>query len=179
MKNVFILVDYQNDFVTGALGSEKAKELDEKILEKLKEAVKNNYQIYVTLDTHSKDTYLETSEGKHLPVEHCMIGTIGRNLYGKTGDFVYDNLDKIVFIHKDTFGSLDIAYEFENDILEDINIYICGVCTDICVLSNAVIAKSLSPYTEVYVYKDLCAGSTEEMHEKSLEMMKNLHINII
>ena len=159
-----VVIDMQNDFVTGALANPEAQKIIPFIKKKISEFRKEGRVIY-TKDTHFDKYYLDTVEGKHLPVPHCLKCTKGwevvDELKPKEGEFV---------LNKDTFGFYD---EFVDncgqrlrweDILLSGDVYICGTCTDICVISNALIIKAACPESEVYVFKDGCAGLTNEKH---------------
>lgn len=172
MKKLLIVVDYQEDFVTGSLGFEKAKYLEKGIVQKVKEYEENNDDIVFTLDTHNAD-YLQTEEGIYLPVEHCIKGTSGHKLYGQLKDIAANHLT----FEKSTFPSHELLSYLLNKDYDYIEL--CGVVTNICVISNAVIAKAAKPLAHIVVNQKLCASNDEEMEQKSLEVMKNLQIEII
>lgn len=170
MKKLLIVVDYQNDFVTGSLGFKEAQALDGKIAKKIEEY--KDCEIIYTLDTH-KDNYMETSEGKHLPVPHCIENTDGHKLFGKTGKLLNG---KRCFI-KYTFPSLELANYLKDkkyDVIE-----LCGLVSNICVLSNAVMAKSACPEAEIIVDSSLTASADTELHQKCLDIMKGLFITVL
>ncbi len=173
MKKCLIVVDYQVDFVTGSLGFAKAKELDEKIAGKISEYRENGDEIIFTFDTH-KENYLSTLEGKNLPVEHCIEGTDGHRLYGKTASMKDDN-DKCFF--KPSFGSSELFEYLKNKEYESIEL--CGVVTNICVISNAVLAKTAQPETEVIVDSNCIASNDENLNDAAISVMKSLQIKII
>ena len=173
MKKALIIVDYQNDFVTGVLGFEKAIKLEPLILKKLNKSIENNEDIIFTLDTHDED-YLNTVEGKNLPVIHCKKNTNGHNLFGKVASF--QQQAKQIFF-KDTFGSLALGIYLQKkryDIVE-----ICGLVTNMCVLSNAVIAKAALPNAQIIVDSNCVASFDEGLHKKTIEILKSIHIDII
>lgn len=170
MKRLLIVVDYQNDFVCGSLGFEKAKKLENGILDKIAE-YKNDEIIY-TLDTHFDD-YLSTSEGKSLPVPHCIKGTDGHKLYGSVADALKGKL----CFEKNTFPSLEMAKYLEEKAYDTIEL--CGLVSNICVLSNAIMAKSACPNAEIIVDSSLTASADEEIHQKALDVMKGLFIKIL
>lgn len=172
MPKLLIVVDYQVDFVTGSLGFEEALKLEEGIYKRIKEYQENGDDVVFTLDTHQTD-YLITEEGKYLPIEHCLKNTPGHELYGKVKEVVSDNKT----FEKTTFPSselliylLDKDYDF---------IELCGVVTNICVISNAIIAKAAKPLAHIVVNQKLCASNDLEMEQKSLDVMKNLQIEVI
>ena len=168
-QDTLIVIDMQNDFLTGSLSNPDG----EKLIEPIKEKIENfNGKIIFTQDSHDKN-YLETNEGKHLPVEHCIKNTLG---WGIPSSLVIAGCKKYShFVEKTTFGALELYKELP----EEGNIYICGVCTDICVVSNALILKSQLPEREIYIFKDLCAGTTKDNHEAALQTMRSCQINVI
>ncbi|MCD8179900.1 MAG: cysteine hydrolase [Firmicutes bacterium] len=169
MKKLLIVVDYQNDFVNGSLGFPGAADLDDGIAKRIEE-YKNDEVIY-TLDTHYGD-YLTTREGKGLPVLHCVKGSIGHELYGKTAGLLKG---KKCF-EKNTFPSLEMAkYLKKNDY--DV-IELCGLVSNICVLSNAVMARSACPNAEIIVNAGLTASADPDLHEKALDVLKGLFITV-
>ena len=170
MKRLLIVVDYQNDFVCGSLGFDKAKELEKGILEKI--AKYQNDEIIYTLDTHFDD-YLTTSEGKSLPFPHCIKGTVGHRLYGGLAGALKGKL----CFEKNTFPSLEMAKYLEGKDFDTIEL--CGLVSNICVLSNAVMAKSACPNSEIIVDSSLTAAADEEIHQKSLDVMKGLFIKVL
>lgn len=168
-----IVVDMQNDFISGSLGTKEAEEIVPKVVEKI-----NNFdgKILYTRDTHEKD-YLIKQEGKYLPVEHCIKDTKGWELQSEI-----EAIRKEVPIDKVTFGSVDLAEilnaqnKNDGDIEE---ITIVGLCTDICVISNALVLKAFMPEVPIVVDAACCAGVTPESHERALEAMKVCQIKII
>lgn len=171
MDTILTIIDMQNDFVTGALGTPEARE----IVPKIKNYAENfDGMIYFTRDTHNRVTYLNTQEGINLPVEHCIYQTDGwqiiPELRGVKGGLC---------VNKDTFGSVRLALKLSTIDTRDTKIYLCGVCTDICVVSNALLFKAFMPNNEIFVLKDLCAGSTPENHVAALKTMENCQIKII
>ena len=172
MKKLLIVVDYQVDFVSGALGFNAALKLEEGIVDKIIEFENNGDEVIFTLDTHYEN-YSETIEGINLPIPHCIKGTKGHELYGEVKDL---SLIHKVF-EKETFGSSKL-FNFLSENSYD-EIYLCGVVTNICVISNAVIVKAALPNSNIFIYKDLVASNDKEMEEKSFDIMKNLHMQII
>lgn len=173
MKKCLIVVDYQNDFVNGALGFEKAVQLDERISEKIENYHKNNDDVIFTFDTHKAD-YLNTQEGKNLPIEHCIENTEGHKLYGKTATMKKD-CDKCFY--KPSFGSAELFEYLKQTEYESIEL--CGVVSNICVISNAVLAKTAQPETEIIVDSKCVASNDDNLNNCALEVMKTLHINVI
>lgn len=169
MKKLLIVIDYQNDFVNGSLGFSRASALEDKICKKIDE-YKNDEIIY-TLDTHT-DNYMSTQEGKKLPVPHCIKGTSGHELYGSVGE----KLRGKKFFEKNTFPSLELGKFLEGKAYDVIEL--CGLVSNICVISNAIIAKAACPEAEIIVNSYLTAGADTELHEKALDVMRGLQITV-
>ena len=166
MKKTLIVVDMQNDFIDMALGTAEAVRIVPAVKEKIAEYVKNGDEIIFTRDTHGED-YLQSAEGKKLPVEHCIKGTKGWEI--ADGLFV----DGCKIIDKPNFGWSHWNEEkFES-------VELVGLCTDICVVSNALIIKAMFPEINVKVDKNCCAGVTPESHEAALKTMQMCQIEII
>lgn len=167
-SRVLIIVDMQNDFVSGALGTREAQNIVQAVKEKICEYKSRGDRVIFTRDTHHAD-YLMTSEGKHLPVEHCVEGTSGWN--------IVDGLDvsDSKVINKGTFGYLD----WEDEIDNGAEIEIVGLCTDICVVSNAIILKAMFPEATIKVDSAACAGVNPETHEAALTTMKMCQIEVV
>ena len=168
-RRVLIVVDMQNDFVTGALGTKEAQGIVENVKAKIKSYKKEGQSVVFTRDTHSEN-YLLTQEGRMLPVPHCMKGTHGWELipeimFESQGCWFYD---------KQTFGSPKLG-TFVKDRKYDI-VELIGVCTDICVVSNALLIKAFNPEVQIYVDASCCAGVTPEKHKAALEIMKSCQI---
>lgn len=169
MKKLLIVVDYQNDFVNGALGFIEAAALEEGICAKIDEYA--NDEIVYTLDTHT-DNYMSTQEGRNLPVPHCIKGTKGHELYGR----VSEKLSGKKFFEKNTFPSLELGKFLEGKAYDTIEL--CGLVSSICVISNAVIAKAACPEAEIVVNGALTSGADTELHEKALDVMRGLQITV-
>ena len=160
-----IVIDMQNDFINGSLGTEEACAIVDNVKKKIKEYEKNGDEIIFTRDTHY-DNYLETFEGKKLPVMHCIKNTDGWQIF----DGLITENAKI--IDKETFGYTGWnKMKFEE-------IEIVGLCTDICVVSNALILRAYFPDMKITVQSDCCAGVTPKTHEAALETMKMCQIDI-
>ncbi len=166
MKKTLIVIDMQNDFVDMALGTEEAVRIVPKVKQKIEECHKNGYEIIYTRDTHSEN-YLETAEGKKLPVKHCIKGTKGWQIV----DGLYIEGCKI--IDKPNFG----WPHWDQETLEDV--LIVGLCTDICVVSNALIIKATFPDADIKVDSACCAGVTVESHNAALKTMEMCQIEIM
>lgn len=177
MKELLLVVDYQVDFVDGALGFPGAEKLDNKIKEFIKQAEKSKMDIIFTQDTHFEN-YMETQEGNKLPVPHCILNTEGHNLYGQTSQAAQET-QKAIFLQKNTFGSHTLLNHLLTVAPKYDKIHIVGLVTNICVISNAVICKTAQPEAEIYIYKDMVASFSEDLHNKALEVMAGLQMNII
>lgn len=181
-KDILIVVDMQYDFIDGALGTPEAKMIVPNVIEKIKSYNNVDSFVFATRDTHDEN-YLETEEGKNLPVKHCIPSLSGWCIH----DDVYDALQELgkkfytVYINKPTFGALEFGARLrELSMLYDIeNIEIVGLCTDICVISNAVIAKSALPNAHIKVDASCCAGVTPESHNRALDSMQTLQVEIV
>ncbi|MCL2702785.1 MAG: cysteine hydrolase [Defluviitaleaceae bacterium] len=171
MKKLLLVVDMQNDFVTGSLGTQQAVDIVPNIKDKVLEFRMERNPIIFTKDTHY-DNYLETQEGKNLPVAHCIKGMPGHEIVGGL-----DTSDCFIF-EKGSFGSLELA-EYISKREEISEIEICGLCTDICVVSNALIIKAKFPEIKITVDSNACAGVTKESHEAALLVMKMCQVNVI
>nr|WP_294677854.1 cysteine hydrolase [uncultured Blautia sp.] len=172
MKNILIVVDMQNDFIDGALGTKEAVAIVPKVEEKIRNF---DGEVFFTRDTH-ENWYLETQEGKNLPVVHCIRDTEGWQIRKEL-----DALRKTEPVDKDTFGSTELAGELvainEDEEIESITLV--GLCTDICVISNALLIKASLPEVPIYVDASCCAGVTPESHENALKAMEMCQIKII
>ncbi|MBS5937468.1 isochorismatase family protein [Clostridium sp.] len=178
MKKLLVVIDYQNDFVDGALGFEKAKTLEPLIYKKINKYIENGEKVLFTYDTHHKD-YLNTREGKNLPVTHCIKGTNGHNLYGRLNNFI--NAKNTFHYEKEGFGiSPKDMIKISEDIGDDINeIEIIGVVTNICVISNLVLFQSQYRNSEIIIDAKLCASFDESLHEKTLDVAEGLQAKVI
>lgn len=182
MKKITVVIDMQNDFLTGALANPDAVNIIPSVLEQIKSA---DYVMY-TRDTHGSN-YMETQEGKNLPVLHCVYETRGWQIVDELYPMNLDCLanDKWWIVNKPTFGYVDIwKYGVFSNLInangqENLEVTFCGTCTDICVVSNAMIVKSLYPEMVVNVKADACAGLTPEKHQAALDVMSSCQINII
>lgn len=198
MKAV-LFVDVQKDFIDGALGSDAAKKVTPNIIKYAKECRNKGYSLYATVDTHFDEDYEDTLEGQKLPVKHCISGTKGHEI--ADGLVKDENRNVIIpeghIYDKITFGSFKIAGKIADDFgesggmdpycgeddLGDLGepldeIQICGFCTDICVVSNALILRANFPNTKITVISDLCAGTSEAAHDAALTVMKSCQIDV-
>jgi nicotinamidase/pyrazinamidase len=173
MKSLLTVVDYQADFVTGSLSFDKAALLDEGIASRIAQARAAGWDIAFTLDTHDAG-YLDTREGKNLPVLHCVKGTPGHALYGKTASMRLDG-DKV--FEKPAFGSM----AFANWLAERAygRVELVGLVSNICVISNAVLARAALPEAEIMVDASLTASYDEDLNSKALDVMAGLQILVV
>lgn len=173
MKQILIVVDMQNDFISGSLGTKEAQGIVEAATEKIKNF---NGDIFVTYDTHFEN-YMDTSEGKNLPVPHCIKGTKGWELNERIEEVLSEK--KCQRIEKLTFGSVKLP-QLINKLYgnEKIEIELIGLCTDICVVSNALILKANFPENLIKVDASCCAGVTPDTHNFALDTMKMCQIVI-
>ena len=168
-KRLLAVVDMQNDFVDGSLGTTEAKAIVPAVAEKIRERMEEEWEVVFTQDTHF-DNYLETLEGKNLPVMHCVKGTPGWEIVPELAGFPGKRFEKT------TFGSTDLALYARNGEFDEVELI--GVCTDICVLSNAILLRTLLPGTPVSVDSACCAGVSPESHANALEAMKMCQITV-
>jgi nicotinamidase-related amidase len=168
-NKVLIVVDMQNDFINGALGSKEAQSIVPSVKSKIEEYINDGQTVIFTRDTHT-DGYLNTQEGKKLPVKHCIRDTEGWEIPVDIDISECKHIDKLTFgyIHW-TSIPFETNTEFE----------LIGLCTDICVISNAMILKAAFPETKITVDASCCAGVTPESHKNALSAMKMCQINII
>ncbi len=174
MKHFLIVVDIQNDFVEGALGSAEAVKIVEKAAEKIRTF---EGEIFVTYDTHFEN-YMDTAEGKKLPVPHCIKETFGWELNDRISEALAEK--QFTAVEKLTFGSValpSLVKSAAGD--EEFDITLIGLCTDICVVSNALILKANFPQKEIYVDSACCAGVSVDTHNAALTTMKMCQINIL
>ena len=170
-----IVVDMQNDFITGSLGTKEAEAILPKVLEKIR--TYRPEQIFVTQDTHP-DNYLETNEGRHLPVAHCIAGSEGHALNPLVAEAL-EGVPADHFICKPTFGSTLLVEKLKTAVgTEAPEIELVGLCTGICVLSNAILCKATFPESDVSVDAACCACVTPQSHDTALSSMKLCQIDI-
>lgn len=168
---VLAVIDMQNDFVEGALGTAEAEGIVENVRRKICRYQEQDECIVYTRDTHQTD-YLNTQEGRRLPVEHCISGSKGWEI----AEGLY--VDGAKVIDKPAFGSLELA-EYLGTLGGIEQIELVGLCTDICVISNAMILKAKFPETRIVVDSHCCAGVTPKTHENALKAMKICQIDVI
>lgn len=176
MKHVLIVVDMQTDFVDGALGTPEAVAILENVTAKIKAYAHDpDGVIFVTYDTHAED-YMTTSEGKHLPVPHCIKGTAGWELHPT----VAAALEDVTYtsVEKPTFGSVALPALVKEAAAGDFTVELIGLCTDICVVSNTLLLKANFPEIPISVDAACCAGVTPETHKAALTTMGMCQIKV-
>lgn len=166
MKKTLIVIDMQKDFIDGSLGTKEAVAIVENVKKKIAEYEANGDEIIFTRDTH-QENYLSTNEGKKLPVEHCIQGTEGWKIWEGL------EVPGAIYIDKPSFGYMNWKeYDLEN-------VELVGLCTDICVVSNALIIKATYPEISVKVDSSCCAGVTPESHQAALTTMKMCQVEVV
>ncbi len=176
MKKVLVVVDYQNDFVTGVLGFPRAKLLEKQLYNRVAEALRDGYEVFFTLDIHD-DAYLDSREGKHLPVMHCLRGSEGAKLCPCMTDFL--SMAQVHTVAKSCFGSKDLPIIIKEHCGKVEEIELCGVVTNLCVLSNAVMLQSHFKNATIKIAKDLCAAGDEALHDKAIDVLRSLQFEIV
>lgn len=178
MAKLLVVIDYQKDFVDGTLGFEKAVTLEQGIYDKVNKYLKNGDKVLFTYDIHYEE-YLQTREGKNLPILHCIKGTNGHKLYGKINDF--SNSENTMHYEKKGFGiSPEDVIQIANEVGEDIKeIELVGVVTNICVISNMVLFQSQYRNADITVDASLCASFDDSLHEKALDVIEGLQGKVI
>jgi nicotinamidase-related amidase len=165
-----IVVDMQKDFVDGALGTKEAVSIVPAVKKRIEKALAAKEEVIFTRDTH-EENYLETQEGRLLPVKHCIRGTEGWEIIPELRTYANEIFDK------PTFGSQKLGeYLAEKNNAKEITVI--GLCTDICVISNALLIKAFLPEVPIFVEKDCCAGVTPESHENALKAMQSCQIQV-
>lgn len=180
-NKLLIVIDMQNDFITGVLGNDACRCVVTPVIDRMKQARAEGWKILCTKDTH-EENYLQTGEGKRLPVPHCIRGSQGNDLIDEIKELhaQWHDADEVFLpIHpfeKPAFGSTSLSKELASYDFDEIELI--GVCTDICVLSNAIILRSDYPNIEVAVRASCCAGVTPESHDTALRAMAGCQITI-
>lgn len=200
MKQVLIIIDMQNDFITGSLGTPEARAIVPNVVEKITD---NRWDhIIITKDTHYDNhnsyNYDDTLEGKKLPIKHCIVNTPGWALESKITHALHNlpYLSTVKYLTKPTFGSLYLSEYLRDEVASsgsyyvlndcdnnvhdlDIEVEICGLCTDICVISNALLLRAAFPNMKITCDSSCCAGVTPEKHQAALEVMRSCQIDVI
>ncbi|MBE6094689.1 MAG: cysteine hydrolase [Schwartzia succinivorans] len=170
MKKALVVIDMQNDFIDGSLGTPEAQAIVLSVSERVKAAVQDGEKLIFTQDTHPKN-YLQTAEGKKLPVEHCIKPSHGWALNSSLIPYAKD----AVVLEKPTFGATGLPQHVAG--FDEITVI--GLCTDICVISNAMLLKAFLPEAKICVDSKCCAGITPKSHLRALEAMKMCQIDVI
>lgn len=175
---ILVVVDMQNDFVTGELGSSRAED----VVKPLMNVLDDYDRIIFTQDTHYDFNYFDTIEGEWLPVKHCLVGTKGHELIDPLKKYIDDHQydKKILGIYeKSTFGSVRLGETLQRlkDKIESVTFV--GVCTDICVVSNALLVKAFIPEVPIRVSKSMTAATSVEMQKEALDTMISCHVEVI
>lgn len=174
MRNILLVIDMQNDFIDGSLGTKEAVGIVDAVVQEIGKY--DPADVFATRDTHPVN-YLETQEGRNLPVEHCIKGTPGWEIAGA----VQEALGTAQVIDKPTFGSVELAEKiksiYDTEGIEQI--ILVGLCTDICVVSNALLLKAYMPELKIAVRSDCCAGVIPESHVAALQTMRMCQIEIL
>lgn len=179
MKKLLVVVDYQNDFVAGALGFAGAEKLEESILAAVEQTLQEGGFVLFTRDTHAPD-YLTTREGAYLPVAHCVQGTPGHQLFGRLHRYELHPEAHTALLDKFTFGAPHIGEEAVKlcgtppDVVE-----VCGVVTDICVIANAILLHSFLPVAQIRVVSSLCGSGNAENAGKALDVLRGMGVEIL
>lgn len=172
MRKILIVIDMQNDFIDGSLGTAEAEAIVEIVKTKIQTYPAEN--IIATMDTHETN-YLKTQEGKNLPVEHCIRGSHGWEIRAD----IKELLKGTKIYEKPTFGSVELARDLQTlSEKEELELELIGLCTDICVVSNALLLKAFMPEVKITVDVSCCAGVTPEKHEAALKTMTSCQIEI-
>lgn len=174
MKKALIVIDMQNDFINGSLGTREAQAIVPNVAKLIQSS--DYAAIFFTRDTHSKD-YLDTQEGKNLPIEHCIRGTNGWKIHDDIAVASIESDMAGVIIDKPTFGAFDIADELAEGNYDEVDLV--GLCTDICVITNALILKTQFPEMKINIIENATAGTTPEVKQAALTVAKSCQINII
>lgn len=178
-QKILVVIDMQNDFIDGALGTKEAEAIVPAVCAKIRAAREEGAALFATMDTHAEN-YLETSEGRMLPVPHCIKGTDGWQIRPEIAALLKD----AVILEKPTFGCLRLPYEIAAVMdancarEEDTVIELIGLCTDICVVSNALMLKARFHEADIRLDSACCAGVTVEKHQAALETMRSCQIKV-
>lgn len=179
MQKYVLLIDCQNDFITGSLANPDAQKKVPEIVKYIKEQPKGTIFFY-TLDTHDEN-YLNTLEGQKLPVKHCIRDTQGWYVAPSITAVLKEKIsqgDKVQAITKDTFGSIPLMEYFKDLKDKDIEVHAVGFCTDICVLSNMTLLRAAKPNMKITCHANLCSGVTKESHDAAITVMKSCQIDV-
>lgn len=171
MKKLLVVVDYQNDFVDGSLGFEGAKDIEPYIVSLIEEYKKNNWDVIYTMDSHQED-YLNTEEGKHIPVVHCLRGTEGQKLHGKLNFLAGGSL----IFEKRAFPSSQLCFYLRG--CDYTEVTLVGIVSNICVLSNAIMVKAALPKAHIIIDAKGCASNNLDLQAKGYDVARGLLIEV-
>ena len=171
MKKLLIVVDYQKDFVSGALGFPEAVQIEQALCQKIRSYQAQGQDVVYTMDTHGPD-YAQTQEGRKLPVAHCLAGSPGWELYGEAAEL----LKGCRRFDKPSFGSLELACQKRGQDYEQIEL--CGVVTNICVVSNAVLCKAALPEAEILVDPACAASPDPKAQQAALDVLQSIQVSV-
>lgn len=177
MSKVLCIIDMQNDFITGTLRNEEGINIIPTVQAIAEKALNDNdTSIFMTKDTHNNKDYKDTQEGKLLPIPHCLVGTEGHKIIPELTDIA----KHAVVIQKTTFGTTELArfIRVKQRVTDIDEIALIGVCTNICVISNALLLKTAFPETPIVIYENACAGTTPENHEAALQTAMSCQIYV-
>ena len=178
-KNILIVVDYQNDFVSGALANTAAAALEQGLALRIAQQLESGGKVLFTKDTHEPD-YLDTREGQFLPVPHCIKGTNGWQLYGALHIYDTGAHENVALMEKPTFGAAQLPAAVQALCGgEPQHIELCGVVTDICVVSNAIVLHTAFLQAHIAVNSSLCAAATPEGHRRALDLLAGMGYEIV
>lgn len=173
-KAILVVIDMQNDFVTGVLGTKEAQNIVDSVYNKI---MVFDGEVVFTQDTHTSN-YLSTQEGRFLPVTHCVKNSEGWKIIPQLQRLI--DIHHFTVIEKTSFGSLELSRLileiYNSDGIESIELV--GVCTDICVLSNAALLKTIVPEVPIFVDSSCCAGVTKDLHDSALKVMTSIQVNV-
>ena len=173
-NKILIVVDMQNDFITGVLGTKEAQDIVNPVVDYIKNF---DGMVFATLDAHKEDTYNLYIESKLCP-KHCIKSTNGYNLEKHIKLTIGERTNHF-FYEKNTYGSIQLASDLRNHYTFFNLIEIVGLCTDICVISNALLLRAYFPNRRIIVHADMCAGTTPEKHKEALDVMRSCGIEIV
>ena len=172
MRRLLIVIDMQNDFIDGALGTPEALAIVEKVKDKIRSYPPQD--VIATMDTHGED-YMASQEGQNLPMPHCIRGSAGWQLRPEIRELLQD----AAIYEKPTFGSVRLAEDLKTlSEIKELELELVGLCTDICVVSNALLLKAVMPEVKISVDASCCAGVTPESHRAALATMRACQINV-
>lgn len=182
-NKILVVVDCQQDFFTGVLGNEYTKAIIPNVVNLTEEFINEGFPVIFTIDTHTKEGYSKSREGKYLPIPHCLVGTDGKKIIPELEE--YTESPYCISLHKvDSFGFpnllerlKDVTFNFNP--YDEYEIHICGVVTNMCVLSVALNFQNLFTRSEIIIHSDACTSNDPEMHQKALDIMRGLQMQVV